>query len=68
MAVLEPFLSQPSALGVKKSRFLPADPTTFTIEGLRANVVYTVGVSAIVEGREGRPVTATGRIGEVTPA
>ncbi|NXC79092.1 CO7A1 protein, partial [Cercotrichas coryphoeus] len=49
-------------LGQKKSRFLPADPTTFTIEGLHANVVYTVSVSAIVDGREGSPVTATGRI------
>ncbi|KAF4799411.1 hypothetical protein TURU_054803 [Turdus rufiventris] len=48
--------------GQKKSRFLPADPTTFTIEGLHANVVYTVSVSAIVDGREGSPVTATGRI------
>ncbi|TRZ13503.1 hypothetical protein HGM15179_013603 [Zosterops borbonicus] len=48
--------------GVKKSRFLPADPTTFTIEGLHTNVVYTVGVSALVDGREGRPVTATGQI------
>lgn len=55
-------------LGVKKSRFLPADPTTFTIEGLHTDVVYTVGVSAIVDGREGRPVTATGQIGEVAPA
>lgn len=55
-------------LGLKKSRFLPADPTTFTIDGLHANIVYTVSVSAIVDGREGSPVTATGRIGEVTPA
>ncbi|KAI1234455.1 Collagen alpha-1(VII) chain, partial [Lamprotornis superbus] len=51
-------------LGLKKSRFLPADPTSFTIEGLHANIVYTVSVSAIVDGREGSPVTATGRIGE----
>ncbi|NXY20585.1 CO7A1 protein, partial [Atrichornis clamosus] len=47
---------------LKQSRFLPADPTTFTIEGLHAGIVYTVGVSAIVDGREGSPVTATGRI------
>ncbi|RLV99448.1 hypothetical protein DV515_00009730 [Chloebia gouldiae] len=49
-------------LGLKKSRFLPADPTTFTIEGLHANIVYTISVSAIVDGREGSPVTATGQI------
>nr|XP_041574710.1 collagen alpha-1(VII) chain isoform X10 [Taeniopygia guttata] len=48
--------------GLKKSRFLPADPTTFTIEGLQANIIYTISVSAIVGGREGSPVTATGRI------
>ncbi|RMC00145.1 hypothetical protein DUI87_23556 [Hirundo rustica rustica] len=48
--------------GLKKSRLLPADPTSFTIEGLHTNTVYTVGVSAIVDGREGSPVTATGRI------
>ncbi|KAJ7406919.1 hypothetical protein WISP_130785 [Willisornis vidua] len=48
--------------GLKQSRFLPADPTAFTIEGLRAGIIYTVGVSAIVDGREGSPVTATGRI------
>ncbi|KAL2299817.1 hypothetical protein Nmel_012667 [Mimus melanotis] len=55
--------SYPSCLlGLKKSRFLPADPTSFTIEGLQANIVYTVSVSAIVDGREGSPVTATGRI------
>ncbi|NWX28551.1 CO7A1 protein, partial [Notiomystis cincta] len=49
--------------GECKSRFLPADPTTFTIEGLHANIIYTVSVSAIVDGREGTPATATGRIG-----
>ncbi|XP_009076240.1 PREDICTED: collagen alpha-1(VII) chain, partial [Acanthisitta chloris] len=48
--------------GLKQSHFLPANPTAFTIEGLRAGIVYTVGVSAIVDGREGSPVTATGRI------
>ncbi|XP_061864653.1 collagen alpha-1(VII) chain [Colius striatus] len=48
--------------GLEQSRFLPADPTTFTIEGLRAGIIYTVGVSAVVDGREGSPVTATGRI------
>ncbi|NXD66125.1 CO7A1 protein, partial [Eolophus roseicapillus] len=47
--------------GVEQSRFLPADPTAFTIEGLRAGVIYTVGVSAIVDGREGSPVTTTAR-------
>jgi len=51
---------------VEQSRFLPADPTAFTIEGLRAGVVYSVGVSAVVDGREGSPVTTTGRIGEVS--
>lgn len=63
----EPFPAQPSLLGLEQSRFLPADPTAFTIEGLRAGITYTVGVSAIVDGREGSPVTATGRIGEVSP-
>ncbi|NWV63250.1 CO7A1 protein, partial [Malurus elegans] len=48
--------------GECQSRFLPADPTTFTIEGLSSGITYTVGVSAIVDGREGSPVTATGRI------
>lgn len=67
MAVPESFPSWLSLLGLEQSRFLPADPTTFTIEGLRAGIVYTVGVSAIVDGREGSPVTATGRIGEVFP-
>ncbi|XP_065543694.1 collagen alpha-1(VII) chain [Lathamus discolor] len=47
--------------GVEQSRFLPADPTAFTIEGLRPGGVYTVGVSAVVDGREGSPVTATAR-------
>lgn len=63
----EPFPSRPSPLGVEQSRFLPADPTAFTIEGLRPGVVYTVGVSAVVDGREGSPVTATARTGEVSP-
>lgn len=63
----EPFPSRPSLLGLQQSRFLPADPTAFTIEGLRAGIIYTIGVSAIVDGREGSPVTATGRIGEVFP-
>jgi len=65
-AVPEPFPSRLSLLGVEQSRFLPADPTAFTIEGLRAGVVYSVGVSAVVDGREGSPVTTTGRIGEVS--
>ncbi|KAM4654580.1 collagen alpha-1(VII) chain [Amazona ochrocephala] len=47
--------------GAEQSRFLPADPTAFTIEGLRPGVVYTVGVSAVVDGREGSPVTTTAR-------
>ncbi|XP_051483825.1 collagen alpha-1(VII) chain [Apus apus] len=41
-----------------------ANLTAFTIEGLRAGILYTIGVSAIVDGREGSPVTATGRIGQ----
>ncbi|KAK2534726.1 Col7a1 [Columba livia] len=48
--------------GLEQSRVVPADPTAFTIEGLRAGV-YTVAVSAIVDGHEGSPVTATARIG-----
>ncbi|NXG56027.1 CO7A1 protein, partial [Hemiprocne comata] len=47
---------------LEQSRVLPASPTAFTIEGLRADILYTVGVSAIVNGREGSPVTTTGRI------
>lgn len=65
--VLEPFQAQLSLLGLEQSRFLPADPTAFTIEGLRAGIVYTIGISAVVDGREGSPVTTTGRIGEVSP-
>lgn len=64
---MEPFPSRPSVLGVEQSRFLPADPTAFTIEGLRPGIVYTVSVSAIVDGREGSPVTTTGRTGEASP-
>ncbi|XP_025931268.1 collagen alpha-1(VII) chain [Apteryx rowi] len=47
--------------GPEQSRLLPADPTTFTIEGLHAGTLYVVGVSAVADGREGAPVTATGR-------
>ncbi|NWH76187.1 CO7A1 protein, partial [Piaya cayana] len=47
---------------LEQSRFLPADPTAFTIEGLRAGIIYTISVSAVVDGREGSPVTVTGRI------
>lgn len=61
-----PFLAPPSPLGLEQSRFLPAEPTAFTIEGLRAGVLYTIGVSAIVDGRESRPVTTTGQTGEVS--
>lgn len=61
-----PFPAQLSLLGLEQSRVVPADPTAFTIEGLRAGV-YTVAVSAIVDGHEGSPVTATARIGEVSP-
>lgn len=63
----EPSPPRPSLLGQEQSRFLPADPTTFTIEGLRAGTVYAIGVSAIVDGREGPPVTTTGRTGEAAP-
>lgn len=63
----EPSPPWPSLLGQEQSRFLPADPTTFTIEGLRAGTVYAIGVSAIVDGREGSPVTTTGRTGEAAP-
>lgn len=66
MVVPEPFPAQLSLLGLEQSRFLPANPTAFTIEGLRAGIIYTIGVSAIVDGREGSPVTATGRIGEAS--
>lgn len=66
--VLGPLPAQLSLLGLEQSRFLPADPTAFTIEGLRTGVTYTIGVTAIVDGREGRPVTATGQIGEGSPA
>lgn len=61
-----PFPAQLPLLGLEQSRVVPADPTAFTIEGLRAGV-YTVGVSAIVDGREGSPVTTTARIGELSP-
>lgn len=63
----EPSLPRLTLLGQEQSRFLPADPTTFTIEGLRAGTVYAIGVSAIVDGREGPPVTTTGRTGEAAP-
>ncbi|XP_062441893.1 collagen alpha-1(VII) chain [Rhea pennata] len=47
--------------GPEQSRLLPADPTAFTIEGLRPGTLYAVGVSAMADGRESRPATAVGR-------
>lgn len=61
----ELFPSQLSLPGQEQSRFLPANPTVYTIEGLRAGTVYAIGVTAIIDGREGPPVTTMGRTGEV---
>lgn len=65
-----PWELSPSRLslpGQEQSRFLPANPTAFTIEGLRAGAIYAIGVTAIIDGREGPPVTTMGRTGEVYP-
>uniref|UniRef100_K7G4Y9 Collagen alpha-1(VII) chain n=1 Tax=Pelodiscus sinensis TaxID=13735 RepID=K7G4Y9_PELSI len=43
--------------GQEISRVLPADRTSFSIEGLQAGAAYVVGVSALVGDREGSPVT-----------
>ncbi|XP_018114574.1 collagen alpha-1(VII) chain isoform X2 [Xenopus laevis] len=45
--------------GRQLTRTLPADVTSFYIEGLQANSIYAIGVSALVGTSEGSPVTIT---------
>ncbi|XP_053155536.1 collagen alpha-1(VII) chain isoform X2 [Hemicordylus capensis] len=45
--------------GQEISRVLPADVSSYTIEGLRPGTVYIIRVSALVGSREGSPVTTT---------
>ncbi|XP_078518525.1 collagen alpha-1(VII) chain [Lissotriton helveticus] len=52
--------------GREFSRLLPAEPTSFYVDGLEANTVYTIAVSAQIGSRESAPVTLTARTGDVT--
>lgn len=49
--------------GVESTRNLPADTSTFTIDGLQADSAYTVFVSPMIGSREGSPVNVVIRTG-----
>lgn len=49
--------------GVETTRNVPADVSSYTIDGLQANSAYTVLVSSLSGSREGSPSTLAIRTG-----
>ncbi|KAK3575600.1 hypothetical protein QTP86_031147, partial [Hemibagrus guttatus] len=43
----------------ESSRLIDRDTTSYTLEGLRPGLTYTIRLAALLNGREGQPVTIT---------
>lgn len=50
-------------VGVETTRNVPADVSSFTIDGLQSDSAYTVLVSSLAGSREGSPATLVIRTG-----
>lgn len=50
--------------GVESTRNLPADTSSFTIDGLQSDSAYTVFVSPMIGSREGSPANIVIRTGQ----